>query len=266
LFRQFILAFIGSSFAIPPDKFETFKRFGELSADTPALGLAKGSPEEQRHLIAKNGVLDLIREQIAERKERFQKGEQPNDLISLMAAAEGKSGITYAMVVDNILNFMLGAADTTEKWFGNILIKLYNTPDLLAEVRADRSLIEPLMDEVMRIDTVAQMIQRRVKPGGAQLCGVQMKAGDLVLLMLGVANQDPAEYKNPGTFDLRRTGSVNVGFGFGFHHCLGINIARREAIAVTNVFLDKFPKLRSIESDYGNSWALWGPRALHITI
>jgi len=266
LFRQFVMAFIAGSFAIPLDRLDVFQLWSQLSADTPALELAENSPAQQRHLVAKNRVLDLVREQVQDRRQRFLGREQPDDLISLMVAAEGQPGITPAIVVDNVFNFVLGAMDTTEKWLGNILVRLYGNPELLAEIRAERRLIEPLLYEVMRFDTVAQVIQRRVRQEDVNLSEARLKAGDQVYLMLGAANRDPAEFENADSFDLHRRAKLNLGFGFGFHQCLGFNIARQEAMAFMGALLDKLPNLHIAACDYGNSWALWGPRALQINL
>jgi cytochrome P450 len=264
LFRQFVMAFIAGSFAIPLDRLDVFQLWSQLSADTPAIELAKNSPAQQRHLVAKNRVLELVREQVEDRRQRFVRREQADDLISLMVAAEGQAGITPAIVVDNVFNFVLGAMDTTEKWLGNILVRLYGDPELLAEIHADRRLIEPLLYEVMRFDTVAQVIQRRVRQVGVDLGEARLQAGDQIFLMLGAANRDPAQFENADCFDLHRKVKLNLGFGFGLHQCLGFNIARQEAMAFINVLLDKLPYLHIASCDYGNSWALWGPRALQI--
>lgn len=261
LFQRFLLEFISNSFSIPRDRLEPVARWSKMSADTPALGLEEGSPDQQRHLAAKQDVLDLIRDQVADRKERFRKGEQSEDLTSLMVAAEGRSGITEAMVRDNLFNFVLGALDTTEKWMGNIVITLCTDTRLRELLRADRSLIEPAINEIMRVNTVAQVIVRRVKEDVA-LGSQQLKAGELVFVMLGAANRDPAEFENADAFDIHRPIKPNL--GFGFHHCLGINIARQEALSFINILLDTFPNLRIVVCDYGNSWALWGPRRLEL--
>jgi cytochrome P450 len=266
LFRDFVMAFIASSFAIPPARLEVFELWSQLSAETPALELVPGSDAQQRHLAAKERVLDLVREQVAERQRGLANGEPRDDYISLMVAAEGQPGVTHDIVIDNIFNFVLGAMDTSEKWLGNIMIRLYASPDVHEEMRADRRLMEPFIEEVMRLDTVAQVIQRRVKVPGVSLGGVSMQEGDQIYLMLGAANQDPREFEQPGAFDVRRPQKLNLGFGFGFHHCLGLNIARQEAIAFVSVLLDALPDLRVAVCDYGNSWALWGPRALHMTV
>jgi len=266
VFRDFVLKVIASSFAVPGDRTDVFIRWSENSADTPAVGMAPGSEEERRHFAVRQDVFDLIAEQIEDRKAGFARGEEPSDLIALMVAAEGTDGITPSIVADNIFNFMLGALDTSEKWFGNIVCRLYRDPDLLAKVSAERGLIGRLIDEVMRHDTVAQTIQRRVRGEGVELCGQAMKQGDAVLVMLGAANRDSATFPDPDRFDIHRTVQSNLGFGFGFHHCLGLNIARQEATALTEAMIDTFPALDMLEADYGESWALWGPRALTVAL
>lgn len=266
VFRDYVMEFIASGFDVPRDRMVVFERWSRLSADTPAVELTEGSAEQQRHFAARQDVFDLVRELIEDRKARLRGGEDPQDFVGLMAAAEGRDGITPSIVVDNLFNFILGAFDTTEKWLGNIVAKLYDSPGLLAELRADRSLIEPFNEEVMRFETVVQTIQRRVRKDGAALEGQRLKAGDALFIMIGAANRDPAKFVDADSFDLRRPALPQFGFGAGFHHCLGLHIARAEARAFVNVLLDSFPELRVTNADYGNSWALWGPRALHLAL
>ncbi len=116
----------------------------------------------------------------------------------------------------------------------------------------------------MRTETVVQVIMRRVKPDGALLCGKQLPGGDQMFLMLGVANRDPDEHLDADRFDIERPVKPNIGFGFGFHHCLGINLARQEAIAFIKCFMELLPGVALADCDYGTTWALWGPRHLRI--
>jgi cytochrome P450 len=213
----------------------------------------------------KEEVLDLVRGEITDRRQRLDRGEAPDDLVSLMAAAEGREGITRSVVVDNVFSFVLGSLETTERWIGNCIVRLSSDPELRGLLNADHSQIERFADEVMRVDTVAQVIMRRVKPDGAELGGKQLKGGDPIYVMLGAANADPAQFEHAGKFDMQRTRKLNLGFGFGMHHCLGINIARREAIAFIAVLLEKFPDYVVDECDYGDTWALWGPRRLLVS-
>lgn len=266
VFRDYVLKVIASSFAVPQDRTDVFIRWSENSADTPAVGMEHGSEAEKRHFAVRQDVFELIAEQVADRKARIARGEEPADLIALMVAAEGRDGFTPSIVADNIFNFMLGALDTSEKWFGNIVCRLYRDPALLAEVSADTSLIGRLIDEVMRFDTVAQTIQRRVRGDGVALAGQAMQAGDAVLVMLGAANRDAQAFADPDRFDIHRVVQSNLGFGFGFHHCLGLNIARQEAMALVEAMVEVFPVLSIEHEDRGDSWALLGPRALRVSL
>jgi cytochrome P450 len=270
VFRDYVMEFIALSFGVSRENLDVFERWSQQSADTPALGLEPGSEAERRHNQARAEVIALVSEEMADRRLRLGRGEQPADLVTPMVAAVGHGGITEQMAADNLFNFILGAMDTTEKWLGNVVVRLCDDPDLRTEVDAVRSLIERMADEVMRCDTVAQAIQRRVRPSddgaGAELGGVLLNGGDAVYLMLGAASRDSAEFADPDRFDLRRVASPNLGFGFGFHHCLGINIAKAEIRAFVTVLLDTLPELKVAECDYGASWALWGPRRLEIAL
>jgi len=266
VFREFVMNFIASSFAVPRSRLDVFLRWSEMSADTPALAMEQDSEAQRRHAQTKAEVIELVRGEVADRRARIAAGEQPGDLTALMVAAEGLNGITPTKVVDNLFNFILGAMDTTEKWLGNIVVRLCSDPALRAQVAADAALLEPLADEVMRFHTVAQVIQRRVKDGGVELGGQALAAGDVVYVMLGAANRDPATFPDPDRFDVRRRPTPNFGFGFGFHHCLGINIAKAEVTAFIATLLQRLPPLRVVEADFGKSWALLGPRRLELAL
>jgi cytochrome P450 len=262
--RGFVIAYIAASFGVPDDRTEIFHRWSRLSADTPALGLTPGSPEAERHETAKRDVQALVADLVAQRKAQFSAGERPDDFIALMVAAEGRDGFTPAVIADNVFNFMLGALDTTEKWLGNIVLRLLDEPAWQQRLRERPELIEPFAEEVMRCDSVAQVIQRKVAAGGAQLDGVAMARGDTVYVMLGAANRDAGEFANPDRFDPERPPRAHFAFGFGHHHCLGIHIARAEARAFVKVLLEDARPLRVASVRRGESWALWGPRELMV--
>lgn len=265
LFRQLVTDFIAVSFEVPPDRVNVFRVWSDLSAVTPALGVEEGSEDQRRHEAARAAILELLEEMISERKRRLALGDAPSDYTGLMVAAEGREGITPSVVTDNLFNFILGAFDTTERWLGNILVRLCREPAERERLGGDRSLITSYNEEVMRFDTVAQVLQRRVRYDGVELGGKIMQAGDAVFLLLGAANREPTAFEQPDTFDMQRSGQAHLGFGFGFHHCLGINIARQEARAFVDVLLDHSGTLDISECDYGSTWALWGPRRLVIS-
>ena len=259
--QRYALRFVSSLFAIVEERLDVILRWSQLSSDAPVLELADEGAA--RHLAAKRDVYDLVDQEVANRRKRVAQGEEPDDLVGLMAAAEGRDGITPAMVSDNLFNIIIGS-DTTERWIGNAIVRLAADPGLRDRLRAKPELIEPALQEIMRIDTVAQVIMRRVKADDVHLCGKDLKAGDQLLLFLGAANGDPAAFDHGEAFDIDRPAKQNMGFGYGFHNCLGINIARQEAIAFVSVLLEVLPGIRIASCDYGDTWALWGPRRLNV--
>jgi cytochrome P450 len=154
--------------------------------------------------------------------------------------------------------------DTTVKWLGNVVTVLHRHPHVAAEVKADRSLLSQTIEEVMRLETVVQVTTRLVRRNGVELAGRMMKASDVVYVLPGVANRDPAVVERPEAFDIRRGYKPHLGFGFGMHHCLGVNIARMEVLCFIERCIDILPNFKVVECDYGNSWSIWGPVSLQL--
>ncbi|MCX7864247.1 MAG: cytochrome P450 [Novosphingobium sp.] len=107
----------------------------------------------------------------------------------------------------------------------------------------DRSLLEQAVEESLR--------WRATDPVFPRLCvedteveGVRVPAGVRVHLCLGAANNDPAGFRNPEAYDIYRDKSHQMGFGFGPHRCLGMDVARQEMIVAINGLMDRFPKMR----------------------
>jgi 4-methoxybenzoate monooxygenase (O-demethylating) len=53
--------------------------------------------------------------------------------------------------------------------------------------------------------------------------------GSKLLLFFAAANRDPRRWVEPERFNIERTTSGHLGFGFGIHQCLGQMMARMEA-------------------------------------
>ena len=83
--------------------------------------------------------------------------------------------------------------------------------------------------------------------------GQRIKQYQLVELIIGAANRDPAANREPDRFDVQRDKVQHVGFGHGIHLCLGAELARLETKTVLQMLLDRYPHL-SLE----NHVPAWG--------
>ena len=95
-------------------------------------------------------------------------------------------------------------------------------------VRADRSLVKPAFDEVLRWESPVQTFFRTTTRD-VTVDGATIPEGSKVLLFLGAANRDARKYPSPDTFDVARRPLGHVALGFGIHACVGQLVARLEA-------------------------------------
>ena len=153
-------------------------------------------------------------------------------------------GLTTDEVVANAAVLMFGGIDTTESMIANLVLHLLERPAVLAEVRADRSLLADAIEESLRLEPAASVVDRYATRD-VTFESAYIASGDLVRVSIAGANRDPAVFTDPDAFDLRRPNArANLAFALGPHFCLGARLARAEAEIAVNGLLDRFPALR----------------------
>ncbi|WP_208297528.1 cytochrome P450 [Actinophytocola oryzae] len=156
----------------------------------------------------------------------------------------GVEGLTTEEMVANAAVLMFGGIDTTESMVANLVLHLLTHPGVLAEVRADRALVADAIEESLRLEPAASVVDRYATRD-VTVGDAHVRAGDLVRVSIAGANRDPAVFTDPDTFDLRRPNArANLSFALGPHFCLGARLARAEAEIAVDGLLDRFPALR----------------------
>ena len=117
------------------------------------------------------------------------------------------------------------------------------SPDRL---RDDRSLLEPFIEEALRLESPFQHMLRSVTHD-TELDGISIPAGSTLMLMWGAANRDPDKFETPSELVLGRK-MQHLTFGRGIHQCVGSSLARMEGRIVLNALLDhpRFPALSAV--------------------
>jgi cytochrome P450 len=126
-------------------------------------------------------------------------------------------------IVANAIGFLSQSYDATAGLIGNTLLALARHPDL-------RRAVPAVVLEVLRHDPPVHNTRRFVANDG-DVAGVQMKAGDAVLVVLAAANHDPAVNPDPADFDVTRAAPTVFTFGIGPHACPGAMLATTIAAA-----------------------------------
>ncbi len=155
--------------------------------------------------------------------------------------------------------------ETTRHLLGNLLYRIAADPPLFAALAHDRTLIEPAIEESLRLDPPVRLLMRTCSESTV-VDGEQIHTGEAVVFGVEQANRDEARFDDPETFRLDRSDiRRHLAFGGGPHVCPGAHLARMEARVAVNVLLD-MAKGVTIEpgyvyADVPVSWA-HGPRTL----
>jgi len=208
-----------------------------------AVKMTAGGTKPEDAAVATQQIEQLLAPLVEQRRAR-----PGRDLISVLAAAEitDGDGASRPLPDDEVLTFckllLPAGANTTYRSLGLLLTELFADGALLQRVRDDRSLIPDCVEELVRLEHSTSLVGR-LCTRDTEIGGVPVAAGTVVLLSLAAANHDPTRWDAPDDFDLDRPLVPNIAFGWGFHRCLGVHLARMELRVALNALLDRLPDL-----------------------
>jgi cytochrome P450 len=131
-------------------------------------------------------------------------------------------------ILDICYLFILGGLDTVTSTLDCSIAHLAQQPARQAELSARPDLVPSAVEEMLRLHTPVMQVVRVVAQEH-EMHGVTMQPGDHVLVMLGAADTDPAEFGDTAAqLDYERAANRHLAFGGGPHRCLGSHLARLE--------------------------------------
>lgn len=205
------------------------------------VGLARNASAEdgQKGAMSLHGYLiDLVKKKmenpaedaISDLAERVTAGE-----ISVKEAAQLGTGL------------LIAGHETTANMIGIGVLALLENPEQAAVLRDtdDPKVIANAAEELMRYLSIIQNGQRRVALEDIEIAGVTIKANDGIILDLAPANWDAAAFADPDKLNLTRDNArEELGFGYGRHQCVGMQLARAELQIVFHTLLRRIPTMR----------------------
>jgi cytochrome P450 len=168
----------------------------------------------------------------------------PEDIVTLLLAAEGQEdGLTHGEVVTLLFGFMLASYHMMKVALTNALEALLRHPDQKARLVAQPELARSAFDEGLRYEGPVHF-RTRYASGPIAIGGVDIKAGQRLLLGLQAANRDGRRFPDPDSFIIGRPAVRHLGFGTGAHFCIGAQVARLEGEIVLQRVFQRFPNMR----------------------
>jgi cytochrome P450 len=188
-------------------------------------------------------------------------------LINYRTQPDGRA-LTTEEISDQLVCSFIANTETPPRPSAQGLLALAQHPDQLAAVRQDLAANVPVaMEEMLRICTTAQWTIRTAHKD-VDVAGVQIKAGQRVLVSPFAAARDEREFERPDEFIWNRAIPRTLSFGFGQHHCVGNHIARLQIRLLVGEFL---ARVSAYEFDLGQaehsaSYFHWGYNKLPVII
>jgi len=230
------VAIIAEIIGVPTEDSERFKYWSDKLVETLGVGLL-GPPD--REMFERNQKLaDELGEYFAALAEERRRAPREDLLSGLVAAELEGSKLSFEEMKQMLILLLVAGNETTTTLIGNVVLTLLEQPGALARVRADRSLVPAVVEEVLRFSSPVQL-DPRCATTDVEIAGAKVAKGELAICWLGSANRDANVFKDPDRFDLDRKESRHLSFGFGTHYCLGSNLARLEAQIALRVLLER---------------------------
>lgn len=238
---------IADALGIPRDdipKFHNWVRSGILRLN----GNAK--PEERPALAQQELEMQAyFRAAIADR--RLNPGD---DVVSALINASMKTGDGERPLEEHelyaiIQQIFTAGQEATAHALTYAVAQLLANPSQLDALLADMSRIDNMVEEAVRHLSPSHNMWRIVKEDTV-LGGIELKAGEPMLIRYGSANRDESKFRDAANFDIgRENAKEHIAFGAGVHTCLGMALARMEMTTALPLVLTRLKNLRFANPD-----------------
>jgi cytochrome P450 len=238
---------IASILGVDHDRLKEFREWSEGTI----LGLNPFRTPAQTEVMERCGaaLAAYFLETIAARR-----AEPRDDLISDMVRLQAQGApLTDTELRINLGALLVGGNLTTTDLIGNAVRLLLLNPAELAKLKADPSLINAAVEEVLRFEGPVD-VTGRIASSDTEIGGCPIKTHQSITTFLRAANRDPEVFDDPHSFNITRKHKPHVAFGGGAHICIGAPLARLEAqVALPRLFA-RFPNLKLADPNAEPEW------------
>ncbi len=168
------------------------------------------------------------------------------DLISMLAHGEATRNMSPREFLGNLILLIVGGNDTTRNSISGGVLFLHENPAEFAKLKADPSLLDSAVPEIIRYQTpLAHM--RRTALVDTELHGQRIRAGDKVVMWYISGNRDETAIEAPDRFLVdRKRARQHLSFGFGIHRCVGNRLAELQLRILWEEILRRFPRIEVV--------------------
>ena len=154
--------------------------------------------------------------------------------------------MTWDLGDDDLLSFCLlmfaAGLDTVTAELGYGMLHLATHPADRAALVADPSIVDEVVEELMRVYPIA--VPPRVVLQDTEVAGCPVERGDYVLMGLPGTGRHEGYHDDATAVDFGRRRMPNTTFGLGPHRCVGAHLARQELKVAYGEWHRRIPEYR----------------------
>ncbi|UQU63866.1 cytochrome P450 [Couchioplanes caeruleus] len=215
---------------VPQDEYDYFVRRIRLVLAHDDLDSAE---RQQAKLELLQYMLNLI---------EVKRAAPDNRLLSRLIVEN--PGLDPVELVSYTCSLLLAGFATTAHMIELSTLTMIERPDIAARVRADRSILPELVEELLRYHSVVRDSPRRAALADVELGGVTIRAGEGVIASVQAANWDDAAFPRPDEIDADRPRTRrSLAFGHGIHACIGALLAKAELEIALDRIVTRYPDI-----------------------
>ena len=204
----------------PLDDRDKLKRWSDMQVASPGNGVTSWEQRDRELKDMAQAFLEL---------REMRKTEEPkSDLVSILTHSSLAQGMTDRDFTSNVALLIVGGNETTRNSMSGGILAFHEYPEQWAKLKADPSLIDSAVPEIIRWQTPL-MSQGRRAVEDYELGGKMIRKGDKVMMWYVSGNRDEEAIPDAGKFIIdRQRPRQHLSFGFGIHRCLGNRLAEMQ--------------------------------------
>jgi cytochrome P450 len=186
-----------------------------------------------------------------------------HDLITRLLSLASDQDDPQEFVAGTIRQLFIAGHVAPTVAIGAVGLALIDDRALEQRLRSEPNLIEPAVEELLRLHTPNQGFSRTAA-AATTVRGRHINAGELVVLSYPSANRDPDVFPEPDQLVLGRTPNKHLAFGSGVHKCVGATLARLELRVAVDELLSRTERLERAGDQVVFPWPMLGPASIPV--
>jgi len=189
-----------------------------------------------------------------------------DDLLTAFVEVEDEGErLTHEELLATCLILLIAGHETTANLIGLGTLALLRDRDTLSRLHREPGLVSGAVDELLRYDSPVQATARTTL-APIEVAGTVIPEAERVLVLLGSANRDPEQFKDPHRLVPERSPNPHLAFGGGIHFCLGAPLARLETRIAFAKLVNLPLELVSDDLEWRRTFPIRGLRSLPVTL